>query len=146
MNKRFAFFPGCLIPARHPAMEFAIRHTMTNLDILAEHDHALIRRAAELGEEIKGWLSEGAAESGLIGDVRGRGLMIGIEMVKDKQTKAPLDEAAMGKIIFGLLKRGVIMVPCGRYGNVFRFMPPLTITREYCRKASEILLEVVKKL
>jgi 4-aminobutyrate aminotransferase-like enzyme len=35
------------------------------------------------------------------------------------------------------------MVPCGRYGNVFRFMPPLTITREYCQKATQILLEVV---
>jgi 4-aminobutyrate aminotransferase len=120
--------------------------TMTNIDILTENDNALIRRAAGLGEEIKGWLSEGAAESRVIGDVRGRGLMIGIEMVKDQASKEPLDEEAMGKIIFGLLKRGVIMVPCGRYGNVFRFMPPLTITREYCQKASEILLEVVRQI
>ena len=69
--------------------------------------------------------------------------MIGIEVVKDKETKEPLDEQTIGKIVFGLLNRGVIMVPCGRYGNVFRFMPPLTITREYCQKATQILLEVV---
>jgi 4-aminobutyrate aminotransferase len=116
---------------------------MTNIDILTEHDNALIKRAAQLGEEIKSWLQAGAEKSRVIGDVRGRGLMIGIEVVKDKETKEPLDEQTIGKIVFGLLNRGVIMVPCGRYGNVFRFMPPLTITREYCQKATQILLEVV---
>ncbi len=119
---------------------------MTNIDIITENDNALIHRAAELGEEIKGWLLEGAADSRVIGDVRGRGLMIGVEMVKDKETKEPLDEDTIGRIVFELLNRGVIMVPCGRYGNVFRFMPPLTITREYCQKASDILLEVVGKI
>jgi len=34
-------------------------------------------------------------------------------------------------------------VPCGRYGNVLRFMPPLTITRAYCEKATDILLDVI---
>lgn len=119
---------------------------MTNIDILTENDNALIQRAARLGEEIKGWLREGAAKSRVIGDVRGRGLMIGIEMVKDKETKEPLDEEMIGKIVFGLLNRGVIMVPCGRYGNVFRFMPPLTITREHCEKATAILLEVAAEV
>lgn len=119
---------------------------MTNIDILTENDNALIHRAAELGEKIKGWLREGAAHSRIIGDVRGRGLMIGIEMVRDKETKEPLDKDTIGRIVFGLLHRGVIMVPCGRYGNVFRFMPPLTITREYCRKATDILLDVVENI
>lgn len=119
---------------------------MTNIDILTENDNALIHRAAELGEEIKGWLREGAAHSRIIGDVRGRGLMIGIEMVRDKETKEPLDKDTIGRIVFGLLHRGVIMVPCGRYGNVFRFMPPLTITREYCRRATDILLDVVENI
>ena len=119
---------------------------MTNIDIITENDNALIHRAAELGEEIKGWLLEGAADCRVIGDVRGRGLMIGVEMVKDKETKEPLDADTIGRIVFGLLNRGVIMVPCGRYGNVFRFMPPLTITREYCQKASDIFLDVVKDI
>jgi len=119
---------------------------MTNIDILTENDNALIQRATRLGEEIKGWLRDGAAKSRVIGDVRGRGLMIGIEVVKDKETKEPLDEETIGKIVFGLLNRGVIMVPCGRYGNVFRFMPPLTITREHCEKATAILLDVVAEI
>jgi 4-aminobutyrate aminotransferase len=96
-----------------------------------------------VGEEIKSRLLEGAEATRIIGDVRGRGFMIGIELVKDKKTKEPLDEASIGKVVFGLLNRGIIMVPCGRYNNVLRFMPPLTITREHCEKATEVLLKVV---
>jgi len=119
---------------------------MTNIDILTENDNALIDRAGRLGEEIKERLLEGAGEIRIIGDVRGRGLMIGIELVKYKETGEPLDEESIGKVIFGMLNRGVIMVSCGRYGNVLRFMPSLTITREYSEKASDTLLQVAKDI
>jgi 4-aminobutyrate aminotransferase len=72
--------------------------------------------------------------------------MIGIEMVEDKESRTPLDKDTIGKIIGGMLNRGMIMVPCGRYGNVFRFMPPLVITRKHAFKAVEILLEVSKQV
>jgi 4-aminobutyrate aminotransferase len=119
--------------------------SMTNIDILTENNRELITRTGQVGEEIKARLAEGAKDLRTIGDVRGRGLFIGIEMVKDKETKEPLDPDTMGNIIMAMLKRGVIMVPCGRFGNVFRFMPPLTITRELGFKAADILLDVVKK-
>ena len=89
-------------------------------------------------------LGVGAQSTRIIGDVRGRGLMIGVELVKDKTTKEPLDGSMVGQIVFGLLNRGVIMVPCGRYGNVMRFMPPLTMTREYTEKAADIFLDVIR--
>ena len=120
--------------------------TITNIEILSEDNFALVNRAAELGEQIKGWLADGAKETRTIGDVRGRGLMIGIEMVSDKETKEPLDADSINKIIMGMLNRGLIMVPCGRFGNVFRFMPPLVLTKEHAQKASEILLETVKEV
>ncbi|MBW2138983.1 MAG: aspartate aminotransferase family protein [Deltaproteobacteria bacterium] len=119
---------------------------MTNIDILTEDDNALIRRAGELGEHIKGLLNEGAKDTRTIGDVRGRGLFIGIEMVKDKETKEPLDLDSIVQIIMGLLRRGMVMVPCGRFGNVFRFMPPLVLTKEHAEKACEILLDAVKEV
>jgi 4-aminobutyrate aminotransferase len=119
--------------------------SMTNIDILTENNRELITRTGQVGEEIKARLAEAAKDLRTIGDVRGRGLFIGIEMVKDKETKEPLDPDTMGNIIMAMLKRGVIMVPCGRFGNVFRFMPPLTITRELGFKAADILLDVVKK-
>ncbi len=52
----------------------------------------------------------------------------------------------MGKILSELLNRGVIAIPCGRYGTVIRFMPSLIITREYLEKAVDIFLSVVKKV
>jgi 4-aminobutyrate aminotransferase len=118
---------------------------MTNIEILTDDDSALINRAGELGEKIKGWLINGAKETRRIGDVRGRGLMIGIEMVKDKETKEPLDGDSMAEIIMVMLNRGLVMVPCGRHGNVFRFMPPLVLTEQQAKKATEILLDAVKE-
>lgn len=118
--------------------------TITNIEILSENDFELVKRAGKLGEQLKGWLNKGATETRTIGDVRGRGLMIGVEMVKDRRSKEPLDGDSMGKIVGGMLNRGVVMVPCGRFGNVFRFMPPLVLTKEQAEKASEIFLETVK--
>jgi 4-aminobutyrate aminotransferase len=119
--------------------------SMTNIDILTENNGELITRTGQVGEEIKARLAEGAEVLRTIGDVRGRGLFIGIEMVKDKETKEPLGPDTMENIIMSMLKCGVIMVPCGRFGNVFRFMPPLTITKELGFKAADIFLDVVKK-
>jgi 4-aminobutyrate aminotransferase len=117
---------------------------MANIDILTEENGLLIQRAADLGEEIKDKVKEAAKGIPIIGDVRGRGLMIGIEMVKSKESKEPLGADDMGKIVTGMLNRGMIMVPCGRFGNVFRFMPPLVVTKEHAFKAVDILIETIK--
>jgi 4-aminobutyrate aminotransferase len=79
-----------------------------------------------------------------IGDVRGNGLMIGIEVVADKATREPLAGEKVGEIAFRLLNEGILMTPCGRHANVFRFMPPLTIPRDYAVKASEVMLGILK--
>lgn len=120
---------------------------LTNIDILTDKNYDLMGRAARLGEEIKARLQDEAKSTRIIGDVRGRGLFIGVELVKDKGTKEPIDFSSemMGKILPGLLNRGVIAVPCGRYHNVVRFMPPLTITREYLEKATDIFLSVCRE-
>ena len=72
--------------------------------------------------------------------------MIGIEMVEDKESAKPLSAEAMGNFMMGLLNRGIILVPCGRYGNVIRFMPSLVIAQEYAAKAVEIFLELAKAI
>ena len=80
-----------------------------------------------------------------IGDVRGRGLMIGCEVVTDQKTKQPPEPNRVGGMAMELLNRGIMITPCGRYGNVFRFMPPLTIPRDYALKATEIMIDVLKR-
>jgi 4-aminobutyrate aminotransferase len=120
--------------------------TLTNIEILSENNFELVKRAGVLGDKIQGWLKDGAKGLRTIGEVRGRGLMIGIELVKDKNTKEPLEGDTMGLLIMNMLERGVVMVPCGRYGNVFRFMPSLVLTEEYAKKASYIFLETIKEV
>jgi 4-aminobutyrate aminotransferase len=117
---------------------------MTNIDIINEYE--LVDRAAELGEEVMGRLRTASEDISIIGEVRGRGLMIGIELVKDRQTREPADGEMMMKAVMGLLSNGIIMVPCGRNGNVLRLMPSLTITRDYMNKAVDVLLDVLSNI
>jgi len=119
---------------------------LTNLEILTENDRAVINRCAELGWELSRKLRDEAKDIKVIGDIRGQGLMIGIEMVEDKESRKPLERDKVGAIVMNMLGKGVLMVPCGRFGNVFRFMPPLVITREYAMKATEIFIEAARSI
>ncbi len=101
-------------------------------------------RATQLGEEIRGRFTEAMPNVKCIGEVRGRGLMIGVEVVADRKTKEPLDPSKSFEIAMTLLNKGVLMTPCGRYGNVFRFMPPLTVPRDYAYKATDIMIDILK--
>ena len=118
---------------------------MTNIDIITDPEMDLLGRAAALGEEIKGVFTDAMANVPVIGDVRGNGLMVGIEVVADRKTKEPLPGEKIGEIAFKLLNQGILMTPCGRHANVFRFMPPLTIPREYAIKASDIMIDILKE-
>jgi 4-aminobutyrate aminotransferase len=136
----------CSQPNTFAGNAMASAACMANIEIISENDFALVKRAAQLGEEIKSMIKAGAEDLRIIGDVRGRGLMIGIEVVEDKESRKPLNGDDVGKIIGGMLNRGMLMVPCGRFGNVFRFMPPLVLTKEHAEKAVEILLEAAKEV
>ncbi|MHB1637123.1 MAG: aspartate aminotransferase family protein [Thermoplasmataceae archaeon] len=84
-------------------------------------------------------------ESRFIGDVRGLGLMVGVEFVKDRKTKEPNGDLAQ-RIKTEMFNRGVLIHTCGHYANVIRFMPPLTIEEPLLRKVMNIFSEVVVKL
>lgn len=85
-------------------------------------------RATELGNYAMGKLREMQKQNPMIGDVRGLGLMIGVELVKDEK-KTPASAEAEG-VRDSLLKEGVLVGVGGVYGNVIRFQPPLVITRQ----------------
>ena len=115
---------------------------MTNIEII-ERD-GLVQRAAEVGDEAMQRLKAAAEEVEIIGDVRGRGLMIGVELVANRETREPLSPDKTGDIVIAMLQRGVIMVPCGRYGGVLRLMPSLTIPRSYLNAAIDIMLDELR--
>lgn len=116
---------------------------LTNIDILTDKNYNLMGRAVKLGSDMLTRLQAGAKKTRIIGDVRGRGFFIGIELVRDKVTREPLPADKVDAILGDLLSRGVTCVPCGRYHNVLRFMPPLVITKAYFEKAVDILLSVI---
>jgi 4-aminobutyrate aminotransferase len=118
---------------------------ITNINLITDKETDLLGRATKLGAEISGMFMEAAKTVPVIGDVRGRGLMIGVEVVADRNSREPLSPDKCGEIAIKLLNAGVIMTPCGRYGNVFRFMPPLTVTREYALKATGVMIDIIKK-
>jgi 4-aminobutyrate aminotransferase-like enzyme len=93
----------------------------------------LMARAADLGGYLLDELRALQEEFPLVGDVRGRGLMIGIELVTDRHTKEPaLPEA---KLVMELLKdEGVIVGRGGLHGNVLRLQPPMVITQADCER------------
>jgi 4-aminobutyrate aminotransferase/(S)-3-amino-2-methylpropionate transaminase len=86
----------------------------------------LVERAARIGELMTERLLDMSTHSSLIGDLRGRGAMVAIELVDDRSTKHPAKEAA-SRVIEECYTQGVIVLKAGTFDNVIRFLPPLTI-------------------
>ncbi len=90
-------------------------------------EEGLIENAARLGEYALNRLQDMASRHPLIGDVRGKGLMIGVELVKDKDTREPIPEIR-NKFIYRAFEKGLLLLGCGP--SAVRIMPPLVITKE----------------
>jgi alanine-glyoxylate transaminase/(R)-3-amino-2-methylpropionate-pyruvate transaminase len=95
------------------------------LEVIEEE--GLQRNAREVGGRLKAGLRELAMRHALIGDVRGMGLMLGVELVKDRGTKEPAREAA-AEVMERLRALGILVGKGGLFGNVLRIKPPLCIT------------------
>ena len=97
---------------------------LTTIRLLKE---GLIRNAEVVGEYMIGRLRALMDKHSLIGDVRGRGLMIGVELVRDRATKERAIEER-GRLVQEMFKRGVLILGAGR--NAVRFAPPMVITKD----------------
>jgi 4-aminobutyrate aminotransferase/(S)-3-amino-2-methylpropionate transaminase len=98
----------------------------------------LVDRAARLGEVALDRLRELADRHELIGDVRGRGLMVAIELVEDRATKQPA-KAAATRVIQECYREGVIVLKAGTYDNVIRLLPPLSIDEGLLMEGLDVL-------
>ncbi|MGQ0669259.1 MAG: 4-aminobutyrate--2-oxoglutarate transaminase [Actinomycetota bacterium] len=87
----------------------------------------LLERATRIGDILMSRLREMQERHEVIGDVRGRGAMVAMELVADRETKEPLDKAVGSRIIEECYRSGVIVLKAGTYDNVIRPLPPLTI-------------------
>jgi len=98
----------------------------------------LVDRAALLGQIALDRLRELADRHELIGDVRGRGLMVAIELVEDRASKQPA-KAAASRAIQECYREGVIVLKAGTYDNVIRLLPPLTIDEGLLTEGLDVL-------
>lgn len=113
------------------------------LTTIALLEEGLVANAARLGEYLIARLREFQERFDLIGEVRGKGLMIGIELVKDRKGKTKAIEER-NRVIQACFEKGLLILGCGE--NTIRLIPPLIITRNEADKALMILEEVFKDL
>jgi 4-aminobutyrate aminotransferase len=103
----------------------------------------LMANAADVGAHLMSGLRALADKHPLIGEVRGRGLMIGVELVRDRQTKARAD-LERDAVVNAAFARGMLVLGAGR--NSVRFSPPLVLTRQQAETAIKIFDQVLTEV
>jgi 4-aminobutyrate aminotransferase len=110
------------------------------LEVMREE--GLVANAAARGDELTRGLAALAAEDPRIGDVRGPGLMIGVELVSDRATRAPAGEVA-DALVAACLERGLLLLTCGPAHNITRWIPPLDVTRDEIEESLGVFQEAL---
>jgi 4-aminobutyrate aminotransferase-like enzyme len=95
------------------------------LDVLEAE--SLVARAATVGDRLRSGLAALAVRHQAIGDVRGRGLMTGVELVRDRASREPAGDLA-SRVKDGMAERSVLIGTTGRHGNVLKIRPPLCLS------------------
>jgi 2,2-dialkylglycine decarboxylase (pyruvate) len=141
------------IEARVAAQGFVFMHSHTSdplacgaglasLELILEEK--LWERAAKLGEYWQGHLQRLAKRYELIGDVRGRGLIQGLELVWDRERKTPAYDA--GPQIAQICLQEGLLCSVRRGGSVLRFVPPFTTTESQCDQAADTLERAIQRV
>lgn len=113
------------------------------LDIMEEE--GLAENALRVGKLLMDGFLRLKEEVEVLGDVRGRGLVMGLEFVRDKRTKEPAPDLTW-EAVLRLCRSGVLVGRVGLYGNVIRIAPPLVITEEQAEEALGIFSKVLRGL
>ena len=103
----------------------------------------LLERVERLGNEVLKYFSDLSSEIPLIGDVRGKGFMIGVELVRDRNTKEPASRE-LAEVLTKSFKRGVLVIGAGV--STLRIAPPLNIPEDLLWKALDIVSDVLKEV
>jgi 4-aminobutyrate aminotransferase/(S)-3-amino-2-methylpropionate transaminase len=103
---------------------------------------SLVENSARIGEVLKRRLLEIKERSSYLGDVRGRGMVLGLEFVKDKDTKEPAPDLTR-RVIDESAQNGVIVGKVGIFGNVIRVGPPLVMNEDEALESLDIMEEVI---
>ena len=113
------------------------------LEVIEEEQ--LCQRAVAIGDAMTGRLRELARELPCIGDVRGLGAMVAIELVKNRDPHSP-DPDLTKALTKRAAEKGLVLLSCGLYGNVIRFLVPLTASDAIVREGLDIVAESLREL
>jgi 4-aminobutyrate aminotransferase len=115
-----------------------IAAALATLDVIERED--LLRNSTEVGNHMLKRMADWPRKHKLVGDVRGRGLMVGVEIVKDKKTKEYAPEQR-DRIIELAFERGILFLGCGP--STIRIAPPLVVTKDEADVAVDVLDECI---
>lgn len=121
----------------------ACRAGLAVLDVL--YEDKLLQKAEVLGDKLWKRFKAMQEKYEIIGDVRGKGPMIALEMVKDRHTKAPATDETK-KLLASCYEKGLVLLSCGHKSNVIRTLMPLVITDEQLEKGLAIFEEAISGL
>jgi 4-aminobutyrate aminotransferase / (S)-3-amino-2-methylpropionate transaminase / 5-aminovalerate transaminase len=113
------------------------------LAVITELENGLLEAAVRQGELIRSRLDPLVDALGIVGEVRGLGPMVGIELVTDEATKEPAKKEA-GAVAERCLSNGVLVLKAGTYDNVLRLLAPLVITDEQLNEGLDVLIEALE--
>jgi len=105
----------------------------------------LIDQAVKLGETLLERFNAMQAKYEIIGDVRGKGPMLAMELVEDRESKKPASDKAKA-LVSRCFEKGLVLLSCGNFGNVIRTLMPLVITDEQLEKGLSILEESLAEI
>ena len=134
--------PAGTIGGTYCGNPLACAASLKTIEIM-ERDH-LAERSCEIGKKVTERYLEMQKKYPVIGDVRGLGGMIGIEFVKDQETKEP-DAAFTSDLIQTCAKKGLLVEGAGTYNNVIRFLAPLVMTDEQLAAGLDIFEASIKE-
>lgn len=134
---------GFLFFTTHVSDPLAATVALTVLDVIERE--GLVERAAKLGHTLGDRLLGMRDEFDVVGDVRGRGLLQGIELVTDKQSKTPADDLGQqvtARCLDAGLHLNIVQLP--GMGGIFRIAPPLTATEDELHEGMDILAAAIR--
>ncbi len=121
----------------------ACRAALAVLEVLVAD--GLLERAVKLGEQVRARMDALHRKHALVGDVRGKGPMLALELVRDREKKTPAAEETK-RLVRLCYEKGLVLISCGHHGNVIRTLMPLVITDAQLDRGFQILDSALEEL